>query len=101
MKYKSYGIQNYRTIPQIGRLNEEEKFAIEVVGRILPFKVSNYVIEELIDWNNFQNDPLYIQTFHQRDMLSNKHFNAIAELFKSKAPEGEIKETAKVLLFQE
>jgi hypothetical protein len=45
MEYKSYGIHNFRAIPRIGRLNEEEKSAIEVVGRILPFKVSNYVLE--------------------------------------------------------
>ncbi len=94
MNYKSYGIRNFREIRQICRLNEDEKLAIEVVGRILPFKVSNYVIQELIDWNNFRDDPLFIQTFPQRDMLSNKHFHTIEELIKSKAPERQITETA-------
>jgi hypothetical protein len=49
---KSYTLSNFRTLPQIQNLGEEIQFEMEVVGNILPFKANNYVVEQLIDWNN-------------------------------------------------
>ena len=49
-KLKTYTLRNYKTIPQIANLSDEMIEAIEVVGRVLPFKTNNYVTEELIDW---------------------------------------------------
>ena len=63
MKYKAYSLSNFRKIPQIEHLTEEQKFNIEVVGTVLPFKTNNYVVDELIDWNNFEEDPLFILNF--------------------------------------
>ena len=40
---KSYALHNYREIPQMANLSESELEAIEVVGRVLPFKSNNYV----------------------------------------------------------
>lgn len=64
-------------------LSEEQKFDIEVVGYVLPFKTNNYVIDELIDWNNFQKDPCFILTFPQKKMLSEDRYNRMAEAIKS------------------
>ncbi|MFA0963366.1 KamA family radical SAM protein [Roseivirga sp. BDSF3-8] len=78
-KYKVFGVNNFRKIPQVEAfLSEEERFAIEVVGNVLPFKVNNYVIDELIDWENVRQDPLYILTFPQKEMLSSEHFDKMA-----------------------
>ena len=66
-KYKAITLRNFRQIPQVAFfLSEEEKFAIEVVGNVLPFKANNYVVHELIDWDNYQNDPIYTLTFSQK-----------------------------------
>ena len=92
MKYKYYTLHNYRDIPQIERLNKEEKFAIDVVGRVLPFKVNNYVIDELINWDDFRKDPLYVLNFPQRDMLRDVHFNRIADLIRREAPAHQVNE---------
>ena len=32
---------------------------MRVVGNVLPFRVNNYIIEELIDWSQVPDDPLY------------------------------------------
>jgi len=82
MKYRAFTLSNFRKIPQINRLSEEEKFSIEVVGSVLPFKTCNYVIDELIDWDNYRDDPFYILNFPQKEMLSEQHFNKIATLLK-------------------
>ena len=59
--YQAYGLTYYRNIRQITRLNKEELQAIEVVGRVLPFKTNNYVVEELIDWERIDTDTIFIE----------------------------------------
>ena len=62
-KLKTYTLQNYRTIPQITTLKESDIEAIEVVGRVLPFKTNNYVVNELIDWTRTDDDPYFDAQF--------------------------------------
>lgn len=91
VKFKSYSNHNYLKIPQMSLLSEEQKFTIDVVGSVLPFKVNNYVIDELIDWDNFETDPIYILTFPQKGMLSDEHFSKVADLMKAGADKADIK----------
>lgn len=95
MIYKPYSLHNFRQIPQMEFLTEEQKLEIEVVGTVLPFKTDNYVVDELIDWSNFENDPFYILNFPQREMLEEEDFNHIASLIKRNAPRNEIQEEVK------
>ena len=94
MNYKSYMLHNYKTIPQINRLSEDSIEAIDVVGSVLPFKTNNYVVENLIDWNNAQNDPIFILTFPQKGMLRTHHYKKMLNTIKSGASKIEIKEVA-------
>src|SRR5690625_5961339 len=75
-------------------LSEEDKFAIEVVGSVLPFKVNNYVIDELINWDDVPNDPMFILTFPTKDILIEEHFNIMADLIRGGASKQEIKAKA-------
>lgn len=36
---------------------------------MLPFRVNEYVLRELIDWDNIPNDPTYRLTFPRQEML--------------------------------
>lgn len=92
MKYKSYTLHNFRQIPQISNLTEEQKFDIEVVGTVLPFKTSNYVVDELIDWDNFEKDPFFILNFPQKEMLDTESFQKVAGLLKENAPKPLVKQ---------
>ena len=92
--YKSYTLQNFKELPQIRRLSEEQVFDIEVVGHVLPFKTSSYVVEELIDWSNIPNDPMFVLNFPQRDMLKSHHFNELSKLLREGASPEKIKRTA-------
>jgi len=95
MRYKSYSLYNFRQIPQMEFLTERQRFEIEVVGTVLPFKTDNYVVDELIDWNNFENDPFYILNFPQKDMLNKESFNKVASLLKNNASRKTIQEEVK------
>ncbi|MDV7353546.1 lysine 2,3-aminomutase [Rhodococcus oxybenzonivorans] len=50
-----------------------------VVSQVLPFKVSSYVVDELIDWDRAPDDPIYRLTFPHRDMLEAEHFAVIEQ----------------------
>jgi KamA family protein len=78
MQYKSYTLSNYTTIPQISKIDSESIHNIKIVGSVLPFKVNNYVTDELIDWDNYENDPMFNLTFPQKEMLLPHHFNEMA-----------------------
>lgn len=82
---KTYTLHNYKSIPQISSLPDEYIEAIEVVGRVLPFKTNNYVINELIDWSNLTNDPMFTLTFPRREMLEQTHYRTIKKLLDSNA----------------
>jgi KamA family protein len=95
MKYKSFSLHNFRQIPQIDFLSEEQKFNIEVAGTVLPFKSNNYVTDELIDWERFEEDPFFILNFPQKEMLDEPDFCKIATLLKSNSARNEIQEEVK------
>lgn len=94
MNYKSYMLHNYKTLPQIGNLSEHLIEAIDVVGSVLPFKTNNYVVENLIDWKNIPNDPIFILTFPQKEMLRTHHYEIIKQAIKNGASKSEIKVVA-------
>ncbi|MFA9372378.1 MAG: KamA family radical SAM protein [Labilibaculum antarcticum] len=90
MNYRAYTLKTFKNIHQIKKLSEEQIFDIEVVGEVLPFKVNNYVVNELIDWDHFETDPIFILTFPQKDMLSKEHYNRMAKLIREEAPKRDI-----------
>lgn len=90
MKYKVYTQKTFKNIPQIQNLSAAQIFDIEVLGEIFPFKVNNYVIDELINWDNFSEDSIFRLTFPQKGMLSTKYFDRMAQLIQAKAPQKEI-----------
>ncbi len=93
-KYRSYLLHNFRDIPQMKRLGEELKFDIEVVGNVLPFKANNFVVDELIDWDDIPNDPMFRLTFPQKEMLLPGHYQEIASLLRSGAERQVVREAA-------
>jgi len=97
---KSYTLGNFRTIPQIQQMSEETQFEMEVVGNVLPFKTNNYVVEQLIDWDNVPNDPMYVLTFPQKGMLNPEHYDKMASTLRSGADKKEIARVANDIRLQ-
>ncbi|MBL0073500.1 MAG: lysine 2,3-aminomutase [Bacteroidetes bacterium] len=99
-KYRSYSLHNFRSIPQLENLSEELKFNMEVVGHVLPFKVNNYVIDELIDWNKVPDDPIFKLTFPQKAMLTRAHFNEMAKAMRQTQDKSALREVANKIRMQ-
>ena len=91
---KFYGLRNLGDIRQLKYLSEKQKFEIEVVAHVLPFRVNNYVVEELIDWDNIPDDPIFQLTFMQKEMLNENQFYRMAEVLSNEKDKNEIKQTA-------
>ncbi|HHU58922.1 MAG TPA: 4Fe-4S cluster-binding domain-containing protein [Bacteroidales bacterium] len=94
MKYQIYTARNYRQIPQISQVSQEDLRSIDVVAHVLPFKTNNYVVNELIDWDNYQNDPIFILNFPQKGMLSPEHFSKMAQAVDAGADTATLRKTA-------
>ncbi len=94
MQYKSYSLQNFKTIPQIKNLTGQQIMDIEVVGSVLPFRVNEYVVENLIDWDNVPEDPAFISSFPHRHMLLEKDYEQMRALIEAGASDESIKRSA-------
>ena len=90
MKYIPYTLRNFTSIPQIQKLPGEQIKEIEIVGRVLPFRTNNYVVEHLIDWNSVPEDPMFILTFPQRGMLPSGRFEILQRLIEENADEKDV-----------
>jgi len=97
MKYQSYQIHNYASIQGIDRLSPADRKAIEITGRILPFKTNNYVTGELIDWDNVAEDPIFTLCFPRKEMLQCMHFEQVERLVDSGAGADAIDEAVRVI----
>jgi len=94
--FKVYTAHQLDAIPQLSRLPKETLFAIKVVAEVLPFRVNQYVCDELIDWDNWSFDPIFRLTFPQREMLNEKDFSLLAEHVLTGNKQGLRKEVARI-----
>lgn len=67
---------------------------MKAVAAVLPFRVNQYVLDQLIDWSNIPADPIFQLTFPQRGMLREADFKLMRELIAKGAPQPEIKTAA-------
>ncbi len=86
MKLISYNVKNFRSIEYMKYLPEEVKQEIEIVSKVLPFKANNYVVDYLIDWENYETDPVYILTFPNRHMLPKEDYLRVKQAVESEMP---------------
>ena len=94
-KFKVFGFKHLDRIPQLARLPEEQRAAMKAVAAVLPFRVNEYVIDELIDWDRVPDDPMFQLTFPQRGMLTDADFARMIELVRAGAGHAELKAAAR------
>lgn len=94
-RYRIYSEHQLNRIGPLQRLSERQRFAIKVVAKVHPFRVNKYVIDELIDWNNIPDDPLFQMTFPQPGMLPEDQFSLIADMILSGVGNERIRQVAR------
>jgi KamA family protein len=94
-RYKPFTLRDFRELPQVqAALTEDQKFAIEVVSHVLPFRTNSYVVEQVINWEKVPDDPIFVLNFPQAEMLKPNHFEEMASVLTNGASEDEIQQTA-------
>ena len=81
-KFKVYTEKHLDQIGQLDALPKRLRDDIRVVAKILPFRVNQYVLDQLIDWENAESDPIFLLTFPQREMLEPESFRQMARLMR-------------------
>jgi KamA family protein len=82
-------------MPQLAQLSLDEITAMKAVSAVLPFRVNNYVLDELIRWDKIPEDPLFQLTFPQAGMLDRADFDHMHALVRRAAPEKTIQAAAR------
>lgn len=89
-KFRAYERKDLDKICQWAALSEEQRLAMSAVSHVLPFRTNRYVVEELIDWSNVPDDPIYQLTFPQPGMLDPGDLTRMIDLVRANAPEREV-----------
>lgn len=97
---KIYQRDNLSEIPSIDKLSAATQSAIKAVSTVLPFRVNNYVVEDLIDWTNIPDDPIYQLTFPQEGMLDPTDFQHMLGLVNANVSDDEIINAAREIQFR-
>ena len=87
--------KNIEKIPQMQRFGPDRILAMRAVAQVLPFRVNDYVIDELIDWDRVPDDPMFQLTFPQPGMLVDGELDKMIGLLKKGAGRDEIKAEAR------
>ncbi|SDS76313.1 KamA family protein [Halopseudomonas sabulinigri] len=90
-RFKVFTAKQLNQIPQLQSLSPDQRFEMQVVASVLPFRVNQYVIDELINWQNVPQDPIFQLTFPQRGMLKPEHYDRVAEALSNGADQPTLK----------
>lgn len=93
-RFRAYTAKHLDDLAARAGLGEEERLAVRAVATVLPFRVNEYVVENLIDWSAAPEDPIYRLVFPQPDMLPAVDVARLAALLRREAPAVEIQSAA-------
>jgi len=79
-KLRYYGAKDIDLLPQLKKLSEGVHKGMKGVAKVLPFRVNNYVVEELIDWDAIPDDPIFRLTFLHPKMLPAEDIHRMVQL---------------------
>jgi L-lysine 2,3-aminomutase len=85
MEYRQFNAVGFRLTAYYERLPKLEREIFDTLSSVFHFKVNNYVLEHLIDWDNIPNDPMYRLVFPRKEMLSESDFLELQTLSISNA----------------
>ena len=89
-RFRAYGARHLDMLARRAGFDDADRLAIRAVATVLPFRTNSYVVEELIDWDDAPDDPMYRLVFPQPDMLPPADVARMADLLAAGAPQPEV-----------
>lgn len=68
-----------------------------VVSTVFPFRTNSYIVDELIDWDDIPDDPIFRLTFPHRDMLNPDDYRRMSSLISQSASRELLKREANLI----
>ena len=96
-KFQVYQARDIDKLVQLKRLGAKQIAEIKAVAAVFPFRVNNYVVEELINWDQIPDDPIFRLTFPQAGMLEDEDLRRMVHLISNNAPPLQIKAEARAI----
>jgi KamA family protein len=89
-RFRAFGPRQIDDIVRRYGLSTELRDGIALLAHVLPFRVNEYVLDELIDWKDPAQDPLFRLVFPQRGMLPEDDERTLESLVRAGATKREI-----------
>ncbi|MFG1606125.1 KamA family radical SAM protein [Actinoplanes sp. NPDC049265] len=77
-RFRAYGPRHLDTIARRYGLPPDLLDSMRSTSLVLPFRVNDYVLDNLIDWRNVPDDPIFQLTFPQPGMLTGEDERQLA-----------------------
>ncbi|MZF84745.1 lysine 2,3-aminomutase [Streptomyces sp. SID5643] len=90
-RFRAFGPRQIDDIARRYGLDPDLRAGIALLAHVLPFRVNEYVLNELIDWSRPEEDPMFRLVFPQRGMLPERDERALEALVRSGAPSSGIR----------
>ncbi len=88
-KFEVINIHRLDSVPELKKLPKDYIDGMKLTAKVLPFRVNRYVIEQLIDWDNVPEDPIFQLVFPQPGMLKEEHREQLLKLEREGASKEE------------
>jgi KamA family protein len=99
-RFRAYTIRHLDDLLKRAKLTEDQRLRTRAVASVLPFRTNAYVVDELIDWDNALDDPMFRLVFPQQDMLPEADVDHIAGLIRNDASKQELTAAANQVRYQ-
>ena len=89
-RFRAFGPHHIEEVARRYGLTDDAKEAIRAVSQVLPFRVNEYVLSELVDWHRIPDDPIFQLVFPQRGMLQESEVRLLVDMRRRKASRKEV-----------
>ncbi|MFP3986811.1 lysine 2,3-aminomutase [Streptomyces sp. E11-3] len=79
-RFRAYGPRHIDEIAQRYGMPGDMRDTVRLISEVLPFRVNEYVLDQLVDWARIPDDPIFRMVFPQRGMLREDDVRSLARL---------------------
>ncbi|MFJ4962299.1 L-lysine 2,3-aminomutase [Streptomyces sp. ADI96-02] len=79
-RFRAYGPRHVDEIADRFEIPDHIARSIRTLSSVLPFRVNEYVLSQLVDWDNIPQDPIFQMVFPQSGMLTHDDEQRLAPL---------------------
>ncbi|MER6807368.1 MULTISPECIES: lysine 2,3-aminomutase [Streptomyces] len=79
-RFRAFGPHHIEEVARRYGLPADALEAVRAVSQVLPFRVNEYVLTELVDWHRIPEDPIFQLVFPQRGMLDPAEVELLIDL---------------------